>query len=124
MINSPAIDIARVLDNAGVAEEAIAGSSGWSVFVSKEPTAPDNVVTVYDTGGFDPNPKFLLDYPTVQVRVRANKGDYIGAYTKIIEARDALLGFPPETIGGTDYIGIWSVGNSNSAGMPMSCLFQ
>ena len=64
------------------------GSTGWPVYVGREPLTPDNVVTCYDTGGA-PGPLNDLRTPTVQVRVRAT--DYDAAWQKANEAFEALV---------------------------------
>jgi hypothetical protein len=99
------VDIRDILSTAGVG--TVASTSGWSLQVSREPAVPDSVVTIYDTGGFESNAKWLLDNPTVQVRVRGNVNAYPAAYAKAQEVKDILLGIQPQTRNGTDYIGIW-----------------
>lgn len=102
----------------GVKDLLVAGSvgafgpgSGWRIFIAKEPTSPDTVVTVYDTGGLTPNPKWLLDFPSVQVRVRGAKGEYAAARVKAVEAKDVLLGIAAQTINGDGWRGINLVGD-------------
>lgn len=65
------------------------GSASWSVYVRREPLAPVNVVTVYDTGG---GPAVLipkLRRPSVQVRVRASS--YDAGWQKANAAYEALV---------------------------------
>lgn len=66
------------------------GISAASIFVGHEPDEPDACVTVYDTGGEAPDPKFALDNPTVQVRTRDTS--YMDAYWKARSIQDILLG--------------------------------
>lgn len=73
--------------------------SGWGIFVSKEPTSPDTTVTVYNTGGLAPNPKWLLDFPSIQVRVRGAANGFVAARQKAQDAKDALLGIPSQDVG-------------------------
>lgn len=105
-MTSPAQDLKDKLESAGVA--TFAATSGWSLRVGKEPATPDTTVTLYDTGGPDPNPKWLIEEPRVMARVRGAADDYPGAYAKAIEVRDELLGSPRETVNGTVYVGIWA----------------
>ena len=42
------------------------GVSGWGIEIGAMPDNPDRIILVSDTGGFDPNPKWLLDFPAVQ----------------------------------------------------------
>lgn len=107
-MNAPAIDIKAMLvaDTIGSATP----TAEWSIHVSQEPTSPANVITVYDTGAWQASdPRNLLDFPSVQVRVRA-KG-YTTAYAKALAIRDALQSRPAETVGGTRYSGVWLNGD-------------
>lgn len=57
------------------------GPGDWPVFIGRQPTGPDSVLTVYDTGGTDPlHLEAGLRRPTVQVRVRSV--DYADGWTK------------------------------------------
>ena len=70
----------------------------WGTYVGREPLTPDDVVTVYDTGGL---PDVLIDdvqEPTIQVRVRS--ADYERGYAKAQEARRALQAATGVTIEG------------------------
>jgi hypothetical protein len=113
-MGAPSVDIKDVLVTASVG--TFASTSGWSIRISKEPTSPDSTITVYDTGGFEPSAKWLLDFPTVQVRVRGDKLDYVAAYAKIQAVKDALLGLPRQTVNGTVYVGVWQEGDIFSLG--------
>lgn len=76
-MNTPAQDTAAYL--VAQAITTAAGVSEWATYVGREPLSPDNVVTVYDTGG---GQNVLVDMrkPTVQVRVRAV--EYLDGWTK------------------------------------------
>jgi hypothetical protein len=112
-MNSPAADIASILVSAGV---GAMGNSGWAIKIGLEPTTPDTAITIYDTGGYPPNPKWLQDNPTVQARIRGSVGGYPAAYSKALAVRDALLGFAGQAINGTNYAGIWCMGDIVSLG--------
>lgn len=90
-MNPCSIDIKDLIVAAGLG--TFKATTGWGVYVSKEPKEPDTVITVYDTGGFSPNPRFPMDEPTVQVRVRGAPGAYMNAWAKAYKIRDALLGY-------------------------------
>jgi hypothetical protein len=105
---SPAHDIAKYLDVQGVG--VLNAMTGWSINISREPMEPDNCVTVYDTGGLEPDTDELdLMHPTIQVRVRHRKLVVAGidtgyelAYSKHEEIRDLLiLGTPLITVDST-----------------------
>ena len=75
------------------------------------PEAPNECVCIYDTGGLRPliciggNEKY--EEPTIQVRIRGDKGKYKQAYTLIQGIRDTLHGTYEYTINGARYILIW-----------------
>lgn len=74
---------------------AFGGSTGWSVYVGREPLTPVDVVTCYDTGGA-PGPLIDLRTPTVQVRVRSD--DYDAGWQKANEAYAALVGVTKQAV--------------------------
>lgn len=82
----------------------INGSTGWTGKVGKLVSEPDKVAVFYDTGGQNPNPKWLLDYLTVQCVVRAKPNEYSEGWAKAREIRDCLLGMEPITLGSGDRI--------------------
>lgn len=81
MTATPADDLRNYLISNGITT---------SIFVGHEPDEPDSCITVYDTGGEAPDPKFALDMPTIQVRVRHNH--YMSAYWATRQIKDILLG--------------------------------
>lgn len=99
-MNAPSEDIKDILVTAGI------GVFGTDLFIGREPTQPNDCITIYDTGGGEPNPKWLQDEVTIQIRSRAE--DYQTAYTNIYNARDKLLGRPAEVVNTTNYIGFWA----------------
>ena len=100
MIKPTSVDIKDMLVSDGI------GTFGTDIFIGREPDEPNNCITIYDTGGGEPNAKWREDNPTIQIRVR--NSSYESGYDKIIGVRDKLLGRPPETVNTTDYIGIWA----------------
>jgi hypothetical protein len=103
MSTSPADDLSDILETANL----IGGSTGWLTQVGEEPTNPDKVVTLYDTGGPEPNPKNLQDFVRVQIRIRGNPNDYLATFLKAQQIKDELLGRPKATINSVVYVGIW-----------------
>ena len=110
-MSSTSEDIKDVLVTAVIG--TFAGTSGWSIYIGEMPDIPDTVVCLYDRGGDDSNPKWLVDTPTLQVRVRGAVDDYTGGFTKVQAVKDALLGYGSHTVNGTVYVGIWLVGDIN-----------
>lgn len=96
-----------VADGVGV----FGGGGTWSIYIGLEPPDPDQVITLYDTGGNDPNPRLLIDFQTFQVRVRGLPGEYQETYVKMQDARDSLLALPSQTINTTLYDGVWQTGD-------------
>lgn len=66
------------------------GTFGTNIFVGREPTAPDECTTIYDTGGQPPDTDTQdLLRPKFQVRVRS--ATYEGGYAKQTQIRDLLI---------------------------------
>jgi hypothetical protein len=89
---TPAEMLKDILVTAGIG--TFGGSTGWGIYVSKEPDNLDTVITLYDSGGEDPNPKWLLNYPSVQIMIRGTENGYQAMFTKAQAVVDALLGYP------------------------------
>ena len=98
-MTSPAYLVASYLDSVDQ------GTLGTDLFVSTEPAGPDSTVTLYDTGGQEPEPDQDLWRPTIQVRVRDK--DYLAAYGKQQSIRDTLIGPPGFTQGGYRVLGVF-----------------
>ncbi|MFV2014006.1 MAG: minor capsid protein [Candidatus Heimdallarchaeota archaeon] len=110
----PTVIIRDLLVTAGVGN--FAATIGWGIYIHKEPEAPDSVITIYETGGKPPNPAWLLDFPSIQVRIRGSKGDSVLARAKASEVMDNLLGAPYQAVTGGDLGSITSIGGINSLG--------
>lgn len=104
-MNPPSEDIKDFLIDGAV------GTFGIDIFISKEPTTPHACVTVFDTGGENPDAHLVYDKPTVQVRVRGAKGSYEAAFVTAQAVRAALHGQANVVKNGTTYIGVWAVGD-------------
>lgn len=102
-MKSPAEDVADYLDQQNVA------TRGVDLYVSREPSRQDRtVVTIFDDGGGQPDPRHAWDQYAIVVRVRAV--DYPTAYDHLWSLRDALLGLARTTINDRDYKVIYAVG--------------
>mgnify|MGYP001493829437 CR=1 FL=1 len=99
-MTSTAYDIAMLLQSEGVG--SFGSSSGWSIAVGSEPMSPHTTITLYDTGGLEPDTEQLDRRPSFQVRVRG--GDYLAARAKIEEAIGVLQGRTGVVLGGTRYL--------------------
>lgn len=100
----PAQGVSDLLVAAGIG--VFAATTGWGIFISKLPESPDTSIQISGAGGPPSNPKWLLDYPRVQVIVRGAKGGYQGAYTKATAVNDALLGLPSQALNGDRWVAI------------------
>ena len=68
------------------------GISGWALEIGAMPDSPNEVIMISDTVGPEPNPKFLLDFPTCQVMVRGNANGYLLTFREAKAVKDILLG--------------------------------
>ena len=102
-MNSPAVDIANIL----AASPFSYGIVGTDLFVSREPLAPVNCTTVYDTGGFEPeSASEVYDRPTIMVRIR--NSSYTAGYAKVQAIKTTLHKLHETISGGTRYVAIWA----------------
>jgi len=106
-MNAPSMDIKDLLDG----ESSLGLTFGTDLFVSEMPPIPDLCVCVYDTGGEPPNPDYDYMKPTIQVRIRGDKGEYRAAYDLALSIQNFLNGMHNEEVNGTRYIGIWAEGD-------------
>lgn len=94
MANSPPSNMIYTLINGN------ANLVGWTIGKGFEADASDRRITCIDTGGLAPNPKWLLDFPTVQVVVRGGINDYEIAFQKAKIVKDLCLGCAAQVIDG------------------------
>jgi hypothetical protein len=83
------------------------GALQWGIFVGSEPTDPAahaDAITLYDTGGDEPDTDEQDVRPTFQVRVRASA--YLAGISKIEQIRDALIDPATIVVGGVTYVGV------------------
>ena len=113
-MNSPASDIASLIASEGLG--TFNGSSGWSIHVSKEPTAPDTCITVYDTGEYPSSPQIDQDDPTVQVRIRGAASGYLAAYLKAQDVKRTVHIFRGAIGSATTYAGVFHVNGPTHIG--------
>ena len=98
MSTSPAKDIAAILELDGVATE------GTDLFVDELPEEPSFCLMCRNTTGFDANPAYLRDSPTVQVIIRGDKFGGEVAYNKALEVKNALLGRATTIVNSKNYV--------------------
>lgn len=75
--------------------------TGWTFFIGKLPSEPDQVISLIDQGGPPGIPNLLVDFPGIQVLVRGSRGGlgYRDSWLMMRKIRDSILGMqnaPPE----------------------------
>lgn len=127
-MKTTAHEIALRLESAGFGTFASQSTLLWSINVSIQPDAPNNTITVYDTGGLDPDTDELdLKRPTFQVRVRSLH--YQDAATKIQEIARYLI-FQRGVMGDHNYVTInqesefLDIGSDDNDRAQLTCNFR
>jgi hypothetical protein len=98
-VASPAENAATVLQSKGVGHTTTPTPTAWAIKIGRLMDKPDNQICLIDSGGFNPNTKWLLDFVTVQAIIRSPKDGYQAGYAKAQQVKDALLGLDPQAIG-------------------------
>jgi hypothetical protein len=110
MAKGPAENLADlVAGTVGLGTSDVVGP--WYVTVGRQPDKPNRVITFYDTGGLAPNPKFRLNYPSVQVRIRGQQDAYDVTMTKAIDVQEFLLGMDAITLDKMHFSGVIGIGD-------------
>jgi len=106
----PSKIIYDLLDDAG---SVIASDpdTAWSAHISKTPSSPHAVISIFDTGGFNPNPALQIDQVTVQVLVRGEPTGYLAAYQKAQDIKDTLLGTDSQDVGSDRVVSVTMIGD-------------
>jgi len=105
-MNSPAIDIAKYLasvDYTGLG--GFGGSDRWCVNAVWEPAEPNDVVTVYDSGGTGPDTD-ELDISVVNFQVRVRCAAYNEGYAIHEIIRDLLILPAPIVMETSTFVGV------------------
>jgi len=104
-MNAPSQDIKDILlaygDSSGLDLDY-----GTTLFIAKEPTKPNNCVTIFDTGSFPPQLTLKGQgedyyYPNIQIRVRNEK--FTNGWNMAWNIMVALHGLNHQTVNGTLY---------------------
>lgn len=83
-----------------------AAANAWPISTGYVPSKEDKSITLMDTGGSPANPKWLLDYPSVQIFVRGGQGGYLAAYAAANALKDICLGVTSQNINGDRLVAI------------------
>ncbi len=106
-MNSPSQDIKDLLENS-----ATGLVFGTDLFVSQMPDDTNvhdkQIVTIYDTGGTDPDTYHTLERPTVQILVRGRAEKFQTGYTLAETVYNQLHAIKNQTVNSTRYILIFA----------------
>lgn len=95
-----------------VADSSLGLTFATDLFIGEEPKEPDDTVTIFDTMGYPDtlnlDPTEIYQYPSCQIRVRANA--YMTGMVLAQDIKDSLHGRANETWNGTLYTVIRCVG--------------
>lgn len=110
------VNIRSLLVTAGIG--AAGGTNDWAIHIGKLINNPDNIIIVTSSGGIAPNPKWLVDYPSVQVLIRGK--DYVTAKGKAQNVKDTLLGISNQTVNGDILAAVNMIGDITPLGFDES----
>lgn len=116
-MNSPALDIA------GFLATNACGTVGSSIFVTRLPDTPDQVILVSSQTSLSPvvstgTSTFMnTDRPNIQVLIRANINQNSAGYTLAEKVKNALHGKGPLTLNGTRYHSIFAISDIMELGV-------
>lgn len=97
----PALSIKDLLVSLGLG--TFGAPTPFGLYVGAPPDKPDALVLINRTGGMDPLPHLLLNYPSVQVMVRGAASGYVAASAKMRVIVNALLGLSTVVLNGDTY---------------------
>lgn len=113
-MTAPSIGIKDLLVAASLGTFNTPPSGAWPIYISKLPAEGDQCIAIFDTGGLDPDPKWLLDYPDITVMVRA-KG-FVDCNTKIRNICSKLHGLFSQVVNGDKWVSLVQQGGIANAG--------
>ena len=106
-MNDPSVDIVNYLQSVS----SLGLTLGDNLHSNDLPDQPNQCVGVFDSGGDMPAVNYVYERPTIQVRVRGEKGDRRPANQLARNIRTELHGLSEIIQGGARYIGIWAMGD-------------
>lgn len=117
-MSSPSVGIKDILETAGVGDfgDNTPDTGRWTSRIGRLTDTPNRQIAIYDTGGQEPNPKWLLNNPTAMVSVRGEPDEYAETWTKARDVFDALVGYESADLNGDRWVGIWAMGDINFLG--------
>lgn len=115
--------MSEILDVIGLAlQNASVGVLGTNLFLSRAPSTPDAIVTVYETGAGFPiytqgHAGAALTVANIQMVARAAREDYQTARSKIGDVIDAMEAVNDATISGVRVLRVEQVGTPSPLGL-------
>ena len=85
--------------------KVLAEQNGLSLKIAFQPPKPDNVTTIYDTGGLPDNVECKFQSPTFMVKVRST--DYQEGYALAMRYRELFVNANRFEADGWAYTSIW-----------------
>ncbi len=119
------VTIKDILYDAAVAnfpgDTSLIPANTWQIEIGKLPESPDQVIAIMNSTGKAPNPKWAIDYPSVQaiIRGKSNNG-YTDAKSKAQDIKDVLLGLPSGEVNGDIIVAVNMIGDIASMGFDTS----
>lgn len=92
------------------------GTDPWGVWIGRMPVGIHEAVVLFDSGGYPANPRWLIDYPTVQIKIRGTANDYQYARTKAILVKNILIGLPSQDVGDDRLVSVTMPGDISFLG--------
>ncbi len=81
-------------------------ASGWSIHIGRMPKSPNQIILITASGGLPANPRYLLDFPSIQIRTRGTPADYEESKAKLQDIKDYLLGITSKDVDGDRWVSI------------------
>ena len=72
--------------------------SGWQIEIGALPDKPDKIISITDSMGRTPNPKWLLDFLALQIVTRGTVNGYLEAFREAKAVKDLMLGINSQDI--------------------------
>jgi hypothetical protein len=91
-------------------------ASEWAIHIGLAPASPDTCIVISHAPGQSPDPKWLLDFPAFQIRVRGAVGNYQSAEVKAQRIKDYFLGFTSADVDGVRWVSITMLGEPSFIG--------
>lgn len=93
------------------------GIADWAVYIGYKPPEPKNIIVLSDTPGASPDPKWRIDYPTVQADIRCNTSSYKVGSNHMRRIKELCLGITPYNHGNDRVVSVSLLGEPGYAGL-------